>query len=496
LENSTKKKKKKDQNKMAAKKELDLEETKQFVEKKWDESIIPALFKFIEIPNQSPFFDPDWAASGYTDEALELLRKWALELDVAGMQLQVIRHGERTPILFGEISATKGYENLGSVLLYAHADKVSPLTDDWEEGLGPYTPVMRDGKLYGRGGADDGYGMFAALTAIKALQEQGVGHGRCVLLIETCEESGSRDLPHYLAAMSGEIGDPSLVVCLDSGCGNYEQLWLSTTLRGAVAGTLKINILEQGVHSGMGSGIVPSSFRIARILLDRIEDAQTGKVHEAFHTAIPEHRLEQVKQCAELLGDSIKSDFLFVGDAHAVSDDNVELLLNQTWRPQLSYIGVGGIPACADASNVLRAKTELTLSLRLPPNADADEAGQTLKRLLEENPPYGASVEFELSKAGSGFDAPKLAPWLADAINGASQNLFQKPMAFLGCGGSIPFMNQLKTAYPNAQFMIVGVLGPASNAHGPNEFLHIGMGKALTTAISTILSTPNFPTTD
>ena len=146
----------------------------------------------------------------------------------------------------------------------------------WADGLSPWEPVLRDGKLYGRGGADDGYAVFSSLTALRLLQEQKIPHARCVVLIEACEESGSYDLPHYVERLADRIGSPTLVVCLDAECGNYDQLWCTTSLRGNLVGDLVIEGLTEGIHSGAGTGIAPSVFRIARTLLARVESDVNG----------------------------------------------------------------------------------------------------------------------------------------------------------------------------------------------------------------------------
>jgi acetylornithine deacetylase/succinyl-diaminopimelate desuccinylase-like protein len=349
--------------------------------------------------------------------------------------------------------------------------------------------VLKDGKLYGRGGADDGYAMFGALTAILALQAQGVSHARCAILIEACEESGSYDLPAYVEQLAGRIGAPSLVVCLDSGCGNYEQLWLTTSLRGLAGGTLTVRVLTEGVHSGMASGVVPSSFRILRALLSRIENEATGEIKPAeLYVQIPPSRIAEARAAAAAPGADVASMFPFVPGMHPVSGDPTELVLNRTWRPALAITGLEGAPPIADAGNVLRPFTKAKLSVRLPPTADVDKASVVLKQLLEADPPYGAAVSFEPEQAGEGWNAPALAPWLRASIDRASQAAFGRDAALTGEGGSIPFMGMLGAKFPAAQFVVTGVLGPASNAHGPNEFLHIAMGKAVTLAVAQVLA--------
>jgi len=465
---------------------LDSAKLKKFVDRCWGDEIVPTLVEYIKIPNKSPLFDPDWAAHGHMDAAVAMFETWARGKIAAlpGATLEVVRVGERTPVILIDIPG----ERDDTVLLYGHLDK-QPEMVGWEEGYGPWLPRIVGDKLYGRGGADDGYAMFGALTALAALHEQGVRHSRAIVLIEACEESGSYDLPFYVDHLAERIGSPSLVVCLDSGCGSYEQLWLTTSLRGVVAGTLDVEILSEGVHSGHASGIVPSSFRIFRNLLSRLEDEATGAVlPEALYAQIPAERVAQARQAAASLGEVVRGEFPFVAGAGAVSDDLTELVLNRSWRPQLAVTGMAGLPLPGDAGNVLLPFTSAKLSLRIPPTLDAAAATATVKSLLEADPPYGAKVSFTGQVGSSGWNAPALAPWLAASLATASRDAFGVPPAFIGEGGSIPFMAMLGEKFPAAQFVVTGVLGPHSNAHGPNEFLHIPTGRKITQVIAQVLA--------
>ena len=404
-----------------------------------------------------------------------------------GLKVEILRLPGRTPLLYFDVPASVGSGD-STVLLYGHLDK-QPEMSGWRDGYGPWDPLLEDGKLYGRGSADDGYAVFAALSAIGALQAQGIAHSRCTGMIETCEESGSYDLPAYLDALAPRLGRVDFVIGLDSGCGDYERMWDTTSLRGLAGGRLTVEVLTEGVHSGDASGVVPSSFRIARKLLDRIEDATTGRVlPPEFHAPIPPERAEQAKRAAEMLGDSVIAKFPLAGSTQPMVSDSTEAVLNRTWRPALSIIGADGLPSNADAGNVLRPKTSLTLSLRLPPTVDGASAGRMLKRLLEADPPYGATVRFDEEQGATGWSAPPSAPWLKRAVNDASMQFYGKPSAAMGEGGTIPFMAMLGKHFPEAQFLITGVLGPHSNAHGPNEFLHVPYAKKLTACVATIIA--------
>jgi acetylornithine deacetylase/succinyl-diaminopimelate desuccinylase-like protein len=466
---------------------LDNARLDRYVAGKWDEEIVPQLVEYIRIPNKSPMFDADWVAHGYMAQAVRLMETWARAQDIPGLQVEVVALEGRTPLIFLEIPASGPETGDDTILLYGHLDKQPEMTG-WDDDLGPWKPVLKDDKLYGRGGADDGYAIYGSLAAVMALQEQGLPHARCVILIEACEESGSYDLPAYVDHLAERIGQPSLVVCLDSGCANYEQLWCTTSLRGLTGGNFSVKVLNEGVHSGDASGVVPSSFRLLRQLLSRIEDENTGRILlEGLHVDIPAERLEQAKRAAEVVGTAIYDKFPLVDGLTPMSQALPELVLNRTWRPALSVTGVDGMPPLASAGNVLRPHTAVKLSLRLPPTADGKRCGELLKEALLRDPPNGAEVKLDLEKASSGWNAPALAPWLETAIDDASQAFFGKPAMYMGEGGSIPFMGMLGEKFPGAQFMITGVLGPHSNAHGPNEFLHIPMGKRVTACVSKVI---------
>ena len=450
----------------------------------WDESIVPTLQKYIRIPNQSPLFDPDWRRNGHMHQAVALAKGWVEKQGIHGLKIEVHEIEERTPLIFMEIDG----DPASTVLMYGHLDK-QPAMVGWDEGLGPWTPVLRDGRLYGRGGADDGYAIFAAVSAIRALQKQNVPHSRIVVIIECCEESGSTDLPYYIDLLAARIGTPRLVICLDSGCGTYDQLWITTSLRGSIVGNLTVDVLSEGVHSGDASGIVPSTFRILRILLDRLEDAKSGNILPKWlWVDVPRQRLDEIDETARVLGDEIWNKFPFTDGTHPLTKDPVELLLNRTWRPALEITGQAGMPDLVQGGNVLRPTTSIKLSLRVPPTLDATDVDRRLKELFESDPPYGAHVRFEPEKGGGGWETPPVEPWLRTSIEKASQTYFGKPPMTFGEGGSIPFMGMLGTRYPDAQFVITGVLGPHSNAHGPNEFLQISTAKRVTACVAQILA--------
>ncbi len=479
---------------------LDTAQALEEISRAWDGNIVRQLSDYIAIPAKSPMFDPLWAQHGYIDTVVRHAASWVEAQKVEGLKLEVIRLEGRTPVIFFELPASRGASDAPvssqTVLMYGHLDK-QPEFSGWRKDLGPWTPKYEDGKLYGRGGADDGYAVYASIAAIAALKSQKLAHPRIVGLIETCEESGSYDLLPYVDALRTRLGDVGLVVCLDSGAGNYDQLWLTTSLRGMASGVLKVEILTEGVHSGDASGVVPSSFRILRQVLDRLEDSKTGRLlPQSFHCEVPAERLAQAQATAAILGEELYKRFPWVhydceGDSRValpMTTDPLQALLNRTWVPTLSVTGAEGLPDLQNAGNVLRPHTAFKLSLRLPPLVEAATAVQELKALLEDNAPYQARVTFEASGSATGWNAPATAPWFAQALDDASRNFYGAPCGYIGQGGTIPLMNMLSRGFPKAQMMVCGVLGPKSNAHGPNEFLHVPYARKLTAAVAQVIA--------
>ena len=457
------------------------------VNRLWDDAVLPSLSEFIAIPAVSPAFDPDWAANGHLAAAVAHVKSWIADRDLPGVELDVVQLPERTPLLLVDIPAMPGHEHAGTALLYGHLDKQPPV-DDWADGLDAWTPVIRDGRLFGRGAADDGYAGYAAVAAVQALRANGGAHGRCVIMLEACEESGSPDLEAYVRHLTDRLGRVTLVVCLDSGAADYERMWLTTSLRGMVQATATVRVLESGQHSGMVSGIVPSSFRVFRQLLDRIEDSATGRIAiSEMHVDVPAGRQAEIRESVSTAPGFASVGIPFADGVAPVSGDEVEQVLNNTWGPTLSVIGADGLPKPADAGNVLRPFTTLVLSFRLPPTADSAAALEAVVKILTTDVPYGAHVELTRLENADGWNAPELAPWLRGALDNASQDVFGGPWRTLGVGGSIPFMGLLNGIYPEAQFLATGALGPGSNAHVPDESLHIEYAKKITAAIAKVL---------
>jgi acetylornithine deacetylase/succinyl-diaminopimelate desuccinylase-like protein len=462
---------------------LNASELQSYVDRVWESSIVPELCDYVRIPNKSPLFDRDWEQNGHMERAVGLVADWCRRQPIAGLKLTISRLPGRTPLIFVEVPGRGD-----TVLLYGHLDKQPEFTG-WDAGLSPWEPVIRDGRLYGRGAADDGYAVFSSLTALAALQAQNIPHARCVVLIEACEESGSPDLPAHVEALAAQIGSPTLVVCLDAEAGDYERLWLTTSLRGNIVGTLDIDVLTEGVHSGAGSGIAASCFDVLRQLLSRLSDERSGELKLAqLKVEVPAERRAQIAATARLLGDSVAARMPFAPGVQPMSADPAVLLENSTWKPTLTLTGIDGLPNVGNAGNVLAPRLSVKLSFRLPPTADAAKAAAAIRRTLEADPPYRAKVAFTSGANSVGWNAPPLEPWLERALQEASQRFFGREGMAMGVGGTIPFMAMLGERFPSTQFLVTGVLGPHSNAHGPNEFLHIDYAKRLTAAVAQVIA--------
>jgi acetylornithine deacetylase/succinyl-diaminopimelate desuccinylase-like protein len=462
----------------------DVAALKRRIEHQWDHSILESLQAFVRIPNRSPLFDGQWEANGHMERAVQLVADWCRTQRLPHMRVDVHRIPGLTPVLLVDVPG----DLPGCALLYGHLDKQPEFTG-WLPGLSPWEPVIREGKLYGRGAADDGYAAFSALAAIGALKAEGTALPRCVLLIEASEESGSIHLSEHLASLGTSLGTPTLVVCLDAECGNYEQLWCTTSLRGNLVGSLEVRVLTEGVHSGLATGIAPTPFRILEQLLARIENPVTGDLLLGeLDAPVPKDRLAQVAAAGRTLGDQVVRKIPFAPEVQALSDNPVELLLNSTWRATLAVIGAEGLPPIPSAGNVLLPAITLKLSLRLPPTCNAEAAAQALRAVLTSDPPYGAHVHADFEPPTSGWNAPPFAPWLEESMQRASQSIFGREAVHCGSGGTIPFMAMLGERFPQAQFLVTGVLGPHSNAHGPNEFLHIEYAKRLTACVALVLA--------
>uniref|UniRef100_A0A7S1R526 Peptidase M20 dimerisation domain-containing protein n=1 Tax=Neobodo designis TaxID=312471 RepID=A0A7S1R526_NEODS len=459
-----------------------------FVGGKWDAEVVPTLSEYIKVPNLSPMFDPDFATNGLQEKAFALLIDWLKQQPVKGMKYELLEEQGKPPFLCIEIDGT--VPTAKTLLMYGHMDKQPPLRP-WAEGLDPYEPVIRDGKLYGRAGADDGYAIFASVLSVMALQREGIPHSRVCIIIEADEESGSSSLKGWIEKTKDRLGDVDLVITLDSGSCSYDQLWVTTSLRGVAIVSVECSTLYEGMHSGIAGGVVPDTTRILRHQLDNVEDSRTGDIKVAeCHCEIPAAIREGGYASLEKLGfDAFLAQFPFQQGVKAENTTSVaDLAIRNFWKPSLTIVGVDGLPSVADGGNVLRQLTRFKLSIRLPPNVDGAVAAKAVAAALERDPPNGVTVKATVMGFANGWASPPISPWLMESLNTGSQQVFQKPAALLGLAGTIPFLGMLGEMFPQAQFVISGVLGPQSNAHGPNEFLHIGFGKGVNGCMARVVA--------
>jgi len=470
--------------------EVDPQEVLRRAQDLWESDVLPTLERYVRIPNLSPHFAPTWEADGHMEEAVELLASWCSSRPLEGIEVDVVRPSGLTPTILVDIPAhgPGPRDHVGpEVLMYGHMDKQPEFTG-WREGLGPWEPVREGDRLYGRGTADDGYAVFAALTGIEAVRAAGGSHSRCLVMIEASEESGSRDLPATLDLIADRLGQPSLVVSLDSGCPSYDRIWCTGSLRGLVTGTLTVRVMAQGVHSGSAGGVVPSTFRIARSLLSRIEDEETGEILlDQLKVAIPPEAAAEAEAVSQMVGEEAVGLFPVVDGLELAGTGTADRLVRRNWEPAMTVTGADGLPTLVSAGNVLRPFTSLQLGFRLPPTCDSGAAAKAIEQALTSDPPYGAEVTFELQSAADGWAAPSLEKWLDAAVDAASVGCFGEHFGIVGEGGTIPFMGMLGERFPAAQILATGVLGPGSNAHGPNEYLDLPMAMKLSAAIGMVL---------
>ncbi len=455
-----------------------------YLETELKENVIPNLMEFIKIENVSRIFDKNWETNGMQMKALNFMLDWYKKQKLENSSVHVLQEKGRTPCLLIVVENKSSNKN---VLMYGHIDKQPPLTEKWRDGLGPYTPVIENGKLYGRGGADDGYAFFTSVLILKALQKFKLKHDRTVLYFETDEESGSKDLIYFLEKNMKLVGKPDLVVCLDSGTYDYKHFCVTTTLRGCVIANLKVSVIREGIHSGLGSGIVPDNFRVIRHLLSEFEDVKTGKI-PSLEVDIPEDKYQQAYNFVKEFNGEYNFSYPFLDGVQKMEKNGFRNYLGKCWMPTLTITGINDIPTCENGGNVLRPSTTVKLSIRLPPTLNGDKAIEILNNhFMNTKPLYNAKVELTDINAGTGFNCKTFDEKLIKIMENSAKKHFGDNMLYYGEGGSIPFINDLAVFFPKAQFIITGVLGPDSNAHGPNEFIHLSYLEKLTKSMTEIL---------
>lgn len=457
---------------------------KDFIDTYWEKEALPTLIAFGAIPNVSPEFDPAWEANGHMQKAVDMLAAWAQTRPIQNMKVEVVSLPNLTPTIFIEIEGEKE----GTLLMYGHYDKQPGMEGTWREGLGPWKPVREGNLLYGRGLADDGYAVFAALGAVEAVQ-QGGKHPRIIILIEGSEETGSPHLPAYLEHLKERIGTPDVVITLDADTRTPDALWFTESLRGLVNGVLTIETLATSLHSGMGTGMVPSATRILRLLIERIEDSRTGRIiHTPLNPPITEDMKTRCKDIADALGSDYVKAFKIPENLRMSGATIEETVQMNLWESGLEIVGLDGLPSVKDAGNVLTPRIAVKLSLRLAPSLDPHEAEKELRRVLETNPPYGATVTFTPDAAAGGWLSKPMSERTRKAATVAAEAVYGKPPKGSGVGASIPFIKMMTNAYPIADNLVIGVLEPTSHEHGPNENLNIRVTKNITEWVARFLA--------
>lgn len=440
-----------------------------YISENFTKRVIDPLTEFVKIPNVSRVFDSEWETNGLMDKACNFVIEHAQAQELENFSIELLKEQGKPNIVL----AIADMKDAPTILLYGHIDKQPPLTHLWNEGLHPYQPVIKDGKLYGRGTADDGYAFFTSLFIVKALQACGLQKHRFVLFFECDEESGSRDMVYYLNKHSDKIGEPSVMLCLDSGTIDYDHLTLTTSLRGSLKFKFKVEITKEGIHSGTAGGIVPDTYRIARHILNQFEDSRTGQLIPELYVSVPKDKYEQACSLIDELG---RIDFMipFLEGVQPVVEDPLQQVLAKTWFPSCTIIGFDGLPGTKSCGNVLNPSTTYVLSCRLPPSLQFNDGKAIVAKFFADlKVPYGAKITLDFIQGGTGINIQTYPAQLSQLISEAGHKFYGKKPLYNGEGGSIPFIGSLQSKFPKTDIIVSGVLGPESNAHGPNEFLHI-----------------------
>ena len=411
------------------------------------------LERLVRIPSVSAAAFDQAHVQASADAVAELLREAGLS-DV--QQLTASAHGRTgAPAVVGRRPGPAGAP---TVLLYAHHDVQPPGSEtDWDTPV--FQPTERDGRLYGRGAADDKAGVMVHVAALRALGEElGVG---IVVFVEGEEEIGSPTFEAFLAAHHDLLAADVIIVA-DSVNWKIGVPALTTSLRGLVDGTITVRTLDHAVHSGMYGGPVPDAMLATVRLLDSFWDA-------AGDVAVP-GLVGGEAEALDYPEADLRADAGILDGVHLIGTGS---LTSRMWtKPALSIIGIDATSVDA-ASNTLLPQVRVKFSLRIAPGQDPAAAFAAIRGHAEAHAPFGAQVEVTQGEAGQAFAADvegsvyRTARWALEAAWGAA------PVQ-IGIGGSIPFIADLLTAYPAATVLVTGVEDPDSRAHGANESLHLG----------------------
>jgi acetylornithine deacetylase/succinyl-diaminopimelate desuccinylase-like protein len=466
---------------------MDYEAALEFARAAWSPggSALEGLSAVIRIPNITSDYDPTFLTNGLVHTAISTARDWIISQGIPGATVRLFDAPGTYPVLLVDVPADRSDV---TTAVYGHIDKMPHLdASGWSAGLSATDPVVRDGHLYGRGTADDCYSWYLAITSLKFLISAGLPRSRVLIFIESCEESGEDEFRDFLRDIAPTLPRLDRVFILDGSRGDLGTAWFCTSLRGIVTANLDVRHLARPCHSGMATGIVPSTFRIARGLLDRVEDAATGEIHlPAARVAPPESAAETARAVAERLAGKLAIDL--IPGAQLIEGGIERRLIANWWEAGLSITGADGLPPIAKAGNVLRERTALRLSLRIPPTAERFECGRQLKETLETDPPYGAKVVCEILSCCPGWSTRELSNKTKETIAKATQAVFRQPPIYFGAGSSVPISGAFQEFWPDAEVTVTGVAGDESYCHGFDENINLEYAAKWTAMFAGILT--------
>ena len=469
---------------------MDKKSFEKYIEKMFTYNMIPNLMNFIRIPNLSPAYDYEWNTNGLLLKAANLIIAYAKSLEIKNAQINLIQDKGYSPLIFIEIPASRPNDNR-TVLLYAHFDK-QPHGTGWDDDKGPTKPVIQNGRLYGRGSADDGYASFSMLTAIKACQEHNCPLPRICLIFEGAEESTDEHLTYYFNKLLPIIGENVIAfIPLDSGCADYDRLWITNSLRGVCDYEINIQTLDNNISFGPeASGRIAENLFILRKAIDAVMDTSTGdvKIEEFYVKDIPEEIQEEMDKEIEIVGEQFFKEIPLYEGVKPLKTDIKEAMINNRWKPTCSILGIDNCPKIEDNGFGVKKSITVKMSMRLPPGIDSHAALEALKKVVKENIYFDAKVKFLSAEVADGWKLTNFSEKTKNVLNKASKEYFGNELVFKGMGGSIPFITYFQTKYPNADVICTGILGADCFEHGPNENLHLEACKKMILVLCYFLS--------
>ena len=468
---------------------MDAKAIQRYVNDFFPNKVLPTFMNYVRIPNTTPSSDPNWKQTGNLLKAAELIVTWIKSLNLKDAKVYLLQDGDHTPFIFTDIAATRKNDDR-TILFYSHFDKM-PATTGWDEGKGATKPVIENGRLYGRGTADDGYASFSVFTAVKCCQDHGVPLPRICITIEGCEESGEEDLRYYFLKLKPIFGNVALFVCMDAGCEDYKRLWVTTTLRGTVQAKVTVNTLSLDLNANLTSGVVPDNYLIMRTIIDALQNEKGEILVPELNLPedlIPPERVEQCKKVAEIKGEQYKKDVPLYEETEALQSDIYQLVLNKCWRPCLTVIGADGIPKFEDSGNVMKPNLSFQISFRLPPHVDCEKAKEAIDKKIKESIPFNANVQVDIPFCSNGWDLNTFSKRIENTLNNGSKSFFGNELCYRGEGGSIPFVEFFQEHFPKADLANLGIAGMDCNEHGPNESLDLDACKKFIMTLAYLMS--------